>query len=297
MNTNDTFSIRRFAALLRWTLLRERRFCMRAFATAAVALLVVELVLMPLLSSSNGFSRDASGSIDGPVTGITALAVMAVMWCALVLGFTMIMHDCATRRQALCFIMLPATRTEKALMRLLAAGVGSVAMLTAALAVADVARMGIQYAAAGHAQPSVLAAVARMTWGFACHGIDGFVSVMAGIGSGTDAPLGLARATVDRCGMSVIIDHTESNLADTAGVLTTMLYMLSLAACCGMLVRRVPWLATAAVACAVSLVEVYAGIDGAAEIVADLALTAVFAALAWTGFCRMQITNNKWINL
>ena len=216
----------------------------------------------------------------------------------MIVGASLIFVNMKTRQQRIAFCMLPASNAEKYLVRWLWATVGFALMFVCASVAADVLHMVIWWMAGYGYTGSVVATGVESASEFINH-------LIAELGNTyTDDP---ALAEGRRVGYAIL------TYAISFGVLAHSFYIFG-----GALFRRNAWLLTTVTAIVLLFVTTYTGnfpfvgrgIFGNGLWTSELKITAAYVtagifavlsivlyAISWRLFRRMQVINNKVINV
>lgn len=281
------FDFHRFATLLRWHLVGNRREILNVYFGLTVAFFAMMLFFTQVFGVNDGNLGD--GVADWLYASRVHVAMRAGLFAVMatmVVGAARIFHNMKETRQRTAFLMLPASNLEKWLLRFLHATVLLFVVACLALVTADVVRM-------------LLAPM----WG------KPFVSGVAWLLSSTGEEVNAAPS--DGYGWFLFI-------VGSFVVLHHALFVLG-----GTLFRKNPFLLTCAVMFFLMLflghvafwvkdagwmqhtvILNFDAMDGlvahpvmwTATIVHYL-LAAFFYWLSYRLFCRMQVINNKWLNV
>lgn len=271
-----TFDIKRFWLTAVWDITANRRMWLKLTAGLAVG-----LFLGFEMNQSGLRGHDCSEAVILLHTQRMAAFAQVVLFFLLSIGGTFIFSNIRSRQQRMAFFMLPASAAEKFMVRYVAVTVGLAVAFVVALAVADLLRWLLDQLLGPADMRSV------------------FCAFFAKSSSGVQA---------------VIAGSLRSGFADSrlvvACLMAFLVWLHSLYLLGGVFFRRNPWLFTT-ISMIICLYLLAAGrvgrllpaLNGHYDVWFAV-VTAIFALLtvadyrlAFRLFRRMQVVNNKWVNV
>lgn len=146
------FNIRRFWSILKWTVGTEKKQLINAFASCVIIFFAIEITGLVFSSDLSAMSRDQF--VNDILSGAVSVCTAASMLMLLIMGSKMF-DKMSRRSHATAFLMQPASNIEKFLARFLLITVGYVAGMFVAFCLADTLRLlvgviiGMPYAESG----------------------------------------------------------------------------------------------------------------------------------------------------
>lgn len=276
------FDIKRFLLTLKWDLISNWKDSLKIMLTLTFALLLV--FAMMLFTRRNVEMTGWMADNTMREMGVLSLLVFVVF---MIVGASHIFGNMKTKQQRTAFLMLPVSNAEKFVARWLWATVGQVVIYMVALVVADLLQalfgMLIGVGALGSVTARVLHAVGNIFCGFTREFYD------------------------------IVEKNTGIALTLSILVMTVMIFIHAFYIFGGTFFRRNAWLLTTCVGIVMVFVtasfdlnpdRIYSAMDqDKFVLILNLwsggiaVLTVIAYWLSYLLFKRMQVINNKWINV
>ncbi|MDE6354547.1 MAG: hypothetical protein K2L56_05790 [Prevotella sp.] len=279
------FDLKRFGLMVRWDLMTNWKSSVRIVLSMALGLL-----LMYELNMMNTHNAAIPAQWQRRLLDMVVETNIAFVFFMLA-GAALIFVCMKTRQQRIAFIMLPASPAEKFLSRLLYATVGFFVMFFAASVIADVLRLVICLIVG----PRMFSSV-----------------VLTGMGELYDGITGLLTGWDDReSGLLFYTRDITEGLWDMATFVSMALFVHALYLLGGSLFRRHALLSTTFSLIAIGLILGWLNVSPYSvnvmfgDVIKPTRIFPFFFGVltvlcywgAYRIYCRMQVINNKWINL
>ena len=293
---NTTFDKTRFVKLLKWEMMTERKDYMR-FAIG-IALTLTSLFCASIISryfdDVNGYTEDLIIMFKKDTVMILSNLAWTVYLFAIFLGASFVFKNVATKQQRIAFFSLPASNLEKFLVRLFHVMIGYPLCFLVALAFADIMQLFLSFILLKGPDYSVL--------------VKSVTALFTPIYSDLNGEI-IKGCLLFPNGFTLV------------GVMESLSYP-TFFACnyafwifCGTLFRRNAWLLTLASQVVIGFVVIMIirvfcspSVGNSLNESSALALVYLFIAIAWVVialmycgsyrlFSRMQVVNNKWLNV
>lgn len=293
---NTTFDKTRFVKLLKWEMMTERKDYMR-FAIG-IALTLTFLFCATIISSYfddvNGYPEDTLIMFKKDTVMILSNFAWTVYLFAIFLGASFVFKNVATKQQRIAFFSLPASNLEKFLVRLFHVMIGYPLCFLVALAFADIMQLFLSFILLKGPDYSVLVKMITMLYSPIYNEISGEV--------------------IKGC---LLFPHgfTLVGIMESLSYLTFFAFNYAFWIFCGTLFRRNAWLLTLASQVVIGFVAImiirvvsFPSVGNSLNESSALALAYLCIAIAWVVialmywgsyrlFSRMQVINNKWLNV
>ena len=293
---NTTFDKTRFVKLLKWEMMTERKDYMR-FAIG-IALTLTSLFCANIISryfdDVNGYTEDLIIMFKKDTVMILSNLAWTVYLFAIFLGASFVFKNVATKQQRIAFFSLPASNLEKFLVRLFHVMIGYPLCFLVALAFADIMQLFLSF--------------------ILLNGPDYSVVVKSVTALFTPIYSDLNGEIIKGC-LLFSNGFTLVGIMESLSYLTFFAFNYAFWIFCGTLFRRNAWLLTLASQVVIGFVVIMIirvfcspSVGNSLNESSALALAYLFIAIAWVVialmycgsyrlFSRMQVINNKWLNV
>ena len=293
---NTTFDKTRFVKLLKWEMMTERKDYMR-FAIG-IALTLTSLFYASIISryfdDVNGYTEDLIIMFKKDTVMILSNLAWTVYLFAIFLGASFVFKNVATKQQRIAFFSLPASNLEKFLVRLFHVMIGYPLCFLVALAFADIMQLFLSF--------------------ILLKGPDYSVVVKSVTALFTPIYSDLNGEIIKGC-LLFSNGFTLVGIMESLSYLTFFAFNYAFWIFCGTLFRRNAWLLTLASQVVIGFVVIMIirvfcspSVGNSLNESSALALAYLFIAIAWVVialmycgsyrlFSRMQVINNKWLNV
>lgn len=294
MNNMNNFNISRTLRLARWSLVEERGFAIRT--TIIITLLMT--FLMTFLSIGGEATYMAYGGdarmqvlMMEKLSKGMSLIFISIYWLVMMVGVSMVFRNMRTKQQRIAYMMLPASNMEKYVTRVVMVALGGLLMSVVSFVLADQLQMVFIKLIFGDTHiGSYVMASASMLSDIASKGVGALKSM--GIDIETSFPNSSLYASFAATGMQS---------GNFLGVWFVLQYLFDMSAflLMGSLFRRHSWLfacliyslVTALIHLIVPAVNIWI------PVTLMLVCIVVFVWLSFRVFTRMQVINNKLLNI
>lgn len=293
---NTTFDKTRFVKLLKWEMMTGRKDYMRFAIGIALTLtfLFCATIISRCFDDVNGYPEDTMIMFKKATVMILSNFAWAVYLFAIFLGASFVVKNVATKQQRIAFFSLPASNLEKFLVRLLHVMIGYPLCFLVALAFADIMQLFLSFILLKGPDYSVVVESVTALFTPIYNDINGEI-----IKGYLLFPNGFT-----------LVGITES-----LSYLTFFAFNYAFWIFCGTLFRRNAWLLTLASQVVIGFVVImilrvlcFPSVDNSLDESSALALAYLCIAIAWVVialmywgsyrlFSRMQVINNKWLNV
>ncbi len=293
---NTTFDKTRFVKLLKWEMMTGRKDYMRFAIGIALTLtfLFCATIISRCFDDVNGYPEDTMIMFKKATVMILSNFAWAVYLFAIFLGASFVFKNVATKQQRIAFFSLPASNLEKFLVRLLHVMIGYPLCFLVALAFADIMQLFLSFILLKGPDYSVVVESVTALFTPIYNDINGEI-----IKGYLLFPNGFT-----------LVGITES-----LSYLTFFAFNYAFWIFCGTLFRRNAWLLTLASQVVIGFVVImilrvlcFPSVDNSLDESSALALVYLCIAIAWVVialmywgsyrlFSRMQVINNKWLNV
>ena len=293
---NTTFDKTRFVKLLKWEMMTERKDYMRFAIGVALTLTFLFCATIIALSFDdvNGYPEDVMLEFKKGIAMKLSVFAWTVYLFAIFLGASFVFKNVATKQQRIAFFSLPASNLEKFLVRLFHVMIGYPLCFLVALAFADIMQLFLSFILLKGPDYSVVVKMITMLYSPIYNEISGEV--------------------IKGC---LLFPHgfTLVGIMESLSYLTFFAFNYAFWIFCGTLFRRNAWLLTLASQVVIGFVVImifrvlsFPSIGNLLNESSALALAYLFIAIAWVVialmywgsyrlFSRMQVINNKWLNV
>lgn len=292
---NTTFDKTRFVKLLKWEMMTERKDYMRFAIGIALTLtfLFCANIISRYFDDVNGYTEDLIIKFKKDTVMILSNLAWTVYLFAIFLGASFVFKNVATKQQRIAFFSLPASNLEKFLVRLFHVMIGYPLCFLVALAFADIMQLFLSFILLKSPDYSVV--------------VKSVTALFTPIYSDLNG--------------EIIKGFLFSNGFTLVGIMESLSYLTFFAfnyafwIFCGTLFRRNAWLLTLASQVVIGFVVIMIirvfcspSVGNSLNESSALALAYLFIAIAWVVialmycgsyrlFSRMQVINNKWLNV
>lgn len=293
---NTSFDKTRFVKLLKWEMMTERKDYMRFAIGIALTLtfLFCATIIALYFDDVNGYPEDVMLEFKKGIAMELSVFAWAVYLFAIFLGASFVFKNVATKQQRIAFFSLPASNLEKFLVRLLHVMIGYPLCFLVALAFADVMQLFLSFILLKGPDYSVMVKSVTALFTPFYNDINGEI-----IKGYLLFPNGFT-----------LVGITES-----LSYLTFFAFNYAFWIFCGTLFRRNAWLLTLASQVVIGFVVImiirvlgFPSVGNLLNESSALALAYLCIAIAWVVialmywgsyrlFSRMQVVNNKWLNV
>lgn len=293
---NTTFDKTRFVKLLKWEMMTERKDYMRFAIGIALTLtfLFCATIISRYFDDVNGYTEDTLIMLKKATVMILSNFAWAVYLFAIFLGASFVFKNVATKQQRIAFFSLPASNLEKFLVRLFHVMIGYPLCFLVALVFADIMQLFLSFILLKGPDYSVVVKMITMLYSPIYNEISGEV--------------------IKGC---LLFPHgfTLVGIMESLSYLTFFAFNYAFWIFCGTLFRRNAWLLTLASQVVIGFVVImilrvlsFPSIGNLLNESSALALAYLCIAIAWVVialmywgsyrlFSRMQVINNKWLNV
>lgn len=292
---NTTFDKTRFVKLLKWEMMTERKDYMRFAIGIALTLtfLFCATIISRYFDDVNGYTEDLIIMFKKDTVMILSNLAWTVYLFAIFLGASFVFKNVATKQQRIAFFSLPASNLEKFLVRLFHVMIGYPLCFLVALAFADIMQLFLSF--------------------ILLKGPDYSVVVKSVTALFTPIYSDLNGEIIKGCLFSN--GFTLVGIMESLSYLTFFAFNYAFWIFCGTLFRRNAWLLTLASQVVIGFVVIMIirvfcspSVGNSLNESSVLALAYLFIAIAWVVialmycgsyrlFSRMQVINNKWLNV
>ena len=293
---NTTFDKTRFVKLLKWEMMTGRKDYMRFAIGIALTLtfLFCATIIALYFDDVNRYPEDVMLEFKKGIAMELSVFAWAVYLFAIFLGASFVFKNVATKQQRIAFFSLPASNLEKFLVRLLHVMIGYPLCFLVALAFADVMQLFLSFILLKGPVYSVMVNSVTALFTPFYNDINGEI-----IKGYLLFPNGFT-----------LVGITES-----LSYLTFFAFNYAFWIFCGTLFRRNAWLLTLASQVVIGFVVImiirvlgFPSVGNLLNESSALALAYLCIAIAWVVialmywgsyrlFSRMQVVNNKWLNV
>lgn len=293
---NTTFDKTRFVKLLKWEMMTERKDYMR-FAIG-IALTLTSLFYASIISryfdDVNGYTEDLIIMFKKDTVMILSNLAWTVYLFAIFLGASFVFKNVATKQQRIAFFSLPASNLEKFLVRLFHVMIGYPLCFLVALAFADIMQLFLSFILLKSPDYSVV--------------VKSVTALFTPIYSDLNGEI------IKGC-LLFPNGFTLVGIMESLSYPTFFAFNYAFWIFCGTLFRRNAWLLTLASQVVIGFVVIMIirvfcspSVGNSLNESSALALAYLFIAIAWVVialmycgsyrlFSRMQVINNKWLNV
>lgn len=293
---NTTFDKTRFVKLLKWEMMTERKDYMRFAIGIALTLtfLFSATIISRYFDDVNGYTEDTLIMLKKATVMILSNLAWTVYLFAIFLGASFVFKNVATKQQRIAFFSLPASNLEKFLVRLFHVMIGYPLCFLVALAFADIMQLFLSF--------------------ILLKGPDYSVVVKSVTALFTPIYSDLNGEIIKGC---LLFPHgfTLVGIMESLSYFTFFAFNYAFWIFCGTLFRRNAWLLTLASQVVIGFVVImiirvfpFPSVGNLPNESSALALAYLCIAMAWVVialmywgsyrlFSRMQVINNKWLNV
>lgn len=293
---NTTFDKTRFVKLLKWEMMTGRKDYMRFAIGVALTLtfLFCATIISRYFDDVNGYPEDTMIMFKKGTVMILSNFAWAVYLFAIFLGASFVFKNVATKQQRIAYFSLPASNLEKFLVRLFHVMIGYPLCFLVALAFADIMQLFLSFILLKGPDYSVVVKMVTMLFSPIYNEISGEV--------------------IKGC---LLFPHgfTLVGVMESLSYLTFFAFNYAFWIFCGTLFRRNAWLLTLASQVVIGFVVIMIirvfctpSVGNSLNESSALALAYLCIAIAWVVialmywgsyrlFSRMQVINNKWLNV
>ena len=293
---NTTFDKTRFVKLLKWEMMTERKDYMRFAIGIALTLtfLFCATIISRYFDDVNGYPEDTLIMFKKDIVMILSILAWTVYLFAIFLGASFVFKNVATKQQRIAFFSLPASNLEKFLVRLFHVMIGYPLCFLVALAFADIMQLFLSF--------------------ILLKGPDYSVVVKSVTALFTPIYSDLNGEIIKGC-LLFPNGFTLVGIMESLCYPTFFAFNYAFWIFCGTLFRRNAWLLTLASQVVIGFVVImiirvfpFPSIGNSLNESSALALAYLCIAIAWVVialmywgsyrlFSRMQVINNKWLNV
>lgn len=293
---NTTFDKTRFVKLLKWEMMTERKDYMR-FAIG-IALTLTSLFCANIISryfdDVNGYTEDLIIMFKKDTVMILSNLAWTVYLFAIFLGASFVFKNVATKQKRIAFFSLPASNLEKFLVRLFHVMIGYPLCFLVALAFADIMQLFLSFILLKGPDYSVV--------------VKSVTALFTPIYSDLNGEI-IKGCLLFPNGLTLV------GIMESLSYPTFFAFNYAFWIFCGTLFRRNAWLLTLASQVVIGFVVIMIirvfcspSVGNSLNESSALALAYLFIAIAWVVialmycgsyrlFSRMQVINNKWLNV
>lgn len=293
---NTSFDKTRFVKLLKWEMMTERKDYMRFAIGIALTLtfLFCATIIALYFDDVNGYPEDVMLELKKGIAMKLSVFAWTVYLFAIFLGASFVFKNVATKQQRIAFFSLPASNLEKFLVRLLHVMIGYPLCFLVALAFADIMQLFLSFILLKGPDYSVMVKSVTALFTPFYNDINGEI-----IKGYLLFPNGF----------------TLVGIMESLSYLTFFAFNYAFWIFCGTLFRRNAWLLTLASQVVIGFVVImiirvlgFPSVGNLLNESSALALAYLCIAIAWVVialmywgsyrlFSRMQVVNNKWLNV
>lgn len=293
---NTTFDKTRFVKLLKWEMMTERKDYMRFAIGIALTLtfLFCATIISRYFDDVNGYPEDTLIMFKKDTVMILSNLAWTVYLFTIFLGASFVFKNVATKQQRIAFFSLPASNLEKFLVRLFHVMIGYPLCFLVALAFADIMQLFLSF--------------------ILLKGPDYSVVVKSVTALFTPIYSDLNGEIIKGC---LLFPHgfTLVGIMESLSYFTFFAFNYAFWIFCGTLFHRNAWLLTLASQVVIGFVVImiirvfpFPSVGNLPNESSALALAYLCIAIAWVVialmywgsyrlFSRMQVINNKWLNV
>lgn len=293
---NTTFDKTRFVKLLKWEMMTERKDYMRFAIGIALTLtfLFCATIISRYFDDVNGYTEDMMIMFKKGTVMILSNFAWTVYLFTIFLGASFVFKNVSTKQQRIAFFSLPASNLEKFLVRLLHVMIGYPLCFLVALAFADIMQLFLSFILLKGPDYSVVVKSVTALFTPIYKDINGEI-----IKGWLLFPNGF----------------TLVGIMESLSYLTFFAFNYAFWIFCGTLFRRNAWLLTLASQVVIGFVVImlirvfcFPSVGNSLNESSALTLVYLCIAIAWVVialmywgsyrlFSRMQVINNKWLNV
>lgn len=293
---NTTFDKTRFVKLLKWEMMIERKDYMRFAIGIALTLtfLFCATIIALYFDDVNGYPEDVMLEFKKGIAMKLSVFAWTVYLFTIFLGASFVFKNVATKQQRIAFFSLPASNLEKFLVRLFHVMIGYPLCFLVALAFADIMQLFLSFILLKGPDYSVVVKSVTALFTPIYKDINGEI-----IKGWLLFPNGF----------------TLVGIRESLSYLTFFAFNYAFWIFCGTLFRRNAWLLTLASQVVIGFVVImifrvlsFPSIGNLLNESSALTLVYLCIAIAWVVialmywgsyrlFSRMQVINNKWLNV
>lgn len=293
---NTSFDKTRFVKLLKWEMMTERKDYMRFAIGIALTLtfLFCATIIALYFDDVNGYPEDVMLELKKGIAMKLSVFAWTVYLFTIFLGASFVFKNVATKQQRIAFFSLPASNLEKFLVRLLHVMIGYPLCFLVALAFADIMQLFLSFILLKGPDYSVV--VKSVTAQFTPFYNDINGEIIKGY-------------------LLFPNGFTLVGITESLSYLTFFAFNYAFWIFCGTLFRRNAWLLTLASQVVIGFVVImiirvlgFPSVGNLLNESSALALAYLCIAIAWVVialmywgsyrlFSRMQVINNKWLNV
>ena len=293
---NTTFDKTRFVKLLKWEMMTERKDYMRFAIGIALTLtfLFCATIISRYFDDVNGYPEDTLIMFKKDTVMILSNLAWTVYLFTIFLGASFVFKNVATKQQRIAFFSLPASNLEKFLVRLFHVMIGYPLCFLVALAFADIMQLFLSFILLKSPDYSVV--------------VKSVTALFTPIYSDLNGEI------IKGC-LLFPNGFTLVGIMESLSYLTFFAFNYAFWIFCGTLFRRNAWLLTLASQVVIGFVVImiirvfpFPSIGNLPNESSALALAYLCIAIAWVVialmywgsyrlFSRMQVINNKWLNV
>lgn len=293
---NTTFDKTRFVKLLKWEMMTGRKDYMRFAIGIALTLtfLFCATIISLYFDDVNRYPEDVMLGFKKGIAMKLSVFAWTVYLFAIFLGASFVFKNVATKQQRIAFFSLPASNLEKFLVRLLHVMIGYPLCFLVALAFADIMQLFLSFILLKGPDYSVV--------------VESVTALFTPIYNDINGEI------IKGC-LLFPNGFTLVGITESLSYLTFFAFNYAFWIFCGTLFRRNAWLLTLASQVVIGFVVImifrvlsFPSIGNLLNESSALALAYLFIAIAWVVialmywgsyrlFSRMQVINNKWLNV
>lgn len=293
---NTTFDKTRFVKLLKWEMMTGRKDYMRFAIGIALTLtfLFCATIISLYFDDMNRYPEDVMLGFKKGIAMKLSVFAWTVYLFAIFLGASFVFKNVATKQQRIAFFSLPASNLEKFLVRLLHVMIGYPLCFLVALAFADIMQLFLSFILLKGPDYSVVVESVTVLFTPIYNDINGEI--------------------IKGC-LLFPNGFTLVGITESLSYFTFFAFNYAFWIFCGTLFRRNAWLLTLASQVVIGFVVImilrvlcFPSVDNSLDESSALALAYLCIAIAWVVialmywgsyrlFSRMQVINNKWLNV
>lgn len=293
---NTTFDKTRFVKLLKWEMMTGRKDYMRFAIGIALTLtfLFCATIISLYFDDMNRYPEDVMLGFKKGIAMKLSVFAWTVYLFAIFLGASFVFKNVATKQQRIAFFSLPASNQEKFLVRLLHVMIGYPLCFLVALAFADIMQLFLSFILLKGPDYSVV--------------VESVTALFTPIYNDINGEI------IKGC-LLFPNGFTLVGITESLSYFTFFAFNYAFWIFCGTLFRRNAWLLTLASQVVIGFVVImilrvlcFPSVDNSLDESSALALAYLCIAIAWVVialmywgsyrlFSRMQVINNKWLNV
>lgn len=293
---NTTFDKTRFVKLLKWEMMTGRKDYMRFAIGIALTLtfLFCATIISLYFDDMNRYPEDVMLGFKKGIAMKLSVFAWTVYLFAIFLGASFVFKNVATKQQRIAFFSLPASNLEKFLVRLLHVMIGYPLCFLVALAFADIMQLFLSFILLKGPDYSVV--------------VESVTALFTPIYNDINGEI------IKGC-LLFPNGFTLVGITESLSYFTFLAFNYAFWIFCGTLFRRNAWLLTLASQVVIGFVVImilrvlcFPSVDNSLDESSSLALAYLCIAIAWEVialmywgsyrlFSRMQVINNKWLNV